>query len=909
MASEPTQYVFAFGERTDGDASMRSLLGGKGANLAEMARIGLPVPPGFTISTDVCRWHYDSDGDYPPGFADALREQLAAVERAQGKRFGDPADPLLVSVRSGARESMPGMMDTILNLGLNDETVQGLASTTGDARFAHDCYRRFIHLYGGIVLGVGPESESAPDPFEDMLDCLKRDAGVDGDADLDAHLLARLVAGYKELVAARLGIPFPQDVDDQLWGAIGAVFGSWTNERAVLYRQRYGIPRSWGTAVNIQAMVFGNRRGNSATGVAFTRDPANGVPTLYGEYLPNAQGEDVVAGVRTPRPITELATDMPRIYQELRSVRDILEGHFRDMQDFEFTIDDERLYLLQTRSGKRTGLAAVRIAVDMHAEGLLDEAAALMRIPADSIDSLLAPTFETRALGDAAPVARGLPAGPGAATGRIVFTPEEADRLAGRGERLILCRTKTSPEDLKGMLAAEGILTTRGGVSSHAALVARQLGKVCVCGASEIAIDYAEGTLTAAGRVLRAGDAISLDGTTGAVYPGEIATFPSDVRRVLAGEMSPDDSTWYQLYQTVMSWADAHRRIAVRANADTPAMARDAVGYGAEGIGLCRTEHMFFESDRIDAMRQMILAGDEAERRTALAKLLPYQRDDFRNLFVAMAGRPVTIRLLDPPLHEFLPAEPGVRRALAAKLGVPSSLVEERVGNLTEVNPMLGWRGCRLGILYPEITETQARAIFEAATAARGEGIGVRPEIMVPLVGFREELADQAAIIHRVAEQVAERTGTMVGYQVGTMIEVPRAALTADEIAREAEFFSFGTNDLTQMTLGLSRDDMGGFFDRYMEKEIYAANPFARIDESGVGRLITEAVRLGRSTQPDLKIGICGEHGGDPASIAFCEQAGLDYVSCSPLRVPVARLAAAQATLANRPTLWSAHDP
>ena len=909
MAIEPTQYVFAFGERTDGDASMRNLLGGKGANLAEMARIGLPVPPGFTLSTDVCRWHYESDGDYPPGFAAALGEQLAAVERAQGKRFGDPADPLLVSVRSGARESMPGMMDTILNLGLNDETVQGLASTTGDARFAHDCYRRFIHLYAGIVLGVGPESESAPDPFEEMLDGLKRDAGVDEDADLDAHLLARLVADYKELVAARLGTPFPQDVDDQLWGAIGAVFGSWTNERAVLYRQRYGIPRSWGTAVNVQAMVFGNRRGNSATGVAFTRDPANGAPTLYGEYLLNAQGEDVVAGVRTPRPIVELATDMPGIYRELQSVRETLEGHFRDMQDIEFTIDDERLYLLQTRSGKRTGLAAVRIAVDMHAEGLLDEAASLMRIPADSIDSLLAPTFETRALGNAVPVAKGLPAGPGAASGRIVFTPQDADRLASQGERLILCRTKTSPEDLKGMLAAEGILTTRGGVSSHAALVARQLGKVCVCGASEIAIDYAEGTLTTAGRVLRAGDAISLDGTTGAVYPGEIATSPSDVRRVLAGEMSPDDSTWYQLYQTVMSWADAHRRVAVRANADTPAMARDAVGYGAEGIGLCRTEHMFFESDRIDAMRQMILAGDEAERRTALAKLLPYQRDDFRNLFVAMAGRPVTIRLLDPPLHEFLPAEPGVRRALAAKLGVPASLVEERVGNLTEVNPMLGWRGCRLGILYPEITETQARAIFEAATAARGEGIPVRPEIMVPLVGFREELADQAAIIHRVAEQVAERTGTIVDYQVGTMIEVPRAALTADEIAREAEFFSFGTNDLTQMTLGLSRDDMGGFFDRYMEKEIYAANPFARIDESGVGRLITEAVRLGRSTQPDLKIGICGEHGGDPASIAFCEQAGLDYVSCSPLRVPVARLAAAQATLANRPTLWSAHDP
>ena len=685
------------------------------------------------------------------------------------------------------------------------------------------------------------------------------------------------------------------------------MFGSWTNERAVLYRQRYGIPRAWGTAVNVQAMVFGNRRGNSATGVAFTRDPANGEKTLYGEYLLNAQGEDVVAGVRTPQPIEELATDMPQIYRDLESVGDTLEGHFHDMQDFEFTIDDERLYLLQTRSGKRTGLAAVRIAVEMHAEGLLDEAAALMRIPADSIDSLLAPTFEARALGNASPVAKGLPAGPGAASGRIVFTPEDADRLASLGERLILCRTKTSPEDLKGMLAAEGILTTRGGVSSHAALVARQLGKVCVCGASDIVIDYAEGTLSTASRVLRAGDAVSLDGTTGTVYAGEIATSPSEVRRVLGADMNPEDSTWYRLYQTVMSWADAQRRLAVRANADTPAMAQEAIRYGAEGIGLCRTEHMFFEADRIDAMRQMILAADEAERRAALAELLPYQRDDFANLFVAMAGRPVTIRLLDPPLHEFLPAEPEVRRALAAKLGVPVGLVEERVHNLTEVNPMLGWRGCRLGILYPEITETQTRAIFEAAIAAKGEGTPVRPEIMVPLVGFREELADQAAIIHRVAAQVMQRTGTKVDYQVGTMIEVPRAALTADEIARKAEFFSFGTNDLTQMTLGLSRDDMGGFFDRYVEKEIYAANPFARIDEPGVGRLITEAVRLGRSTREDLKIGICGEHGGDPASIAFCELAGLDYVSCSPLRVPVARLAAAQAALANRPTMWMAH--
>ena len=906
MADKRTQYVFAFGERTDGDATMRDVLGGKGANLAEMARIGLPVPPGFTISTDVCAWYYERDRSYPAGLAETVHEHVGVLEKALGKRFGAVSDPLLVSVRSGARESMPGMMDTILNLGLNDATVAGLATTTGDARFALDCYRRFIQMYAGVVLGVRAQSESAPDPFEELLDGFKRQAGVDEDGSLDAGALARLVEAYKRLVTERCGRAFPQDVHDQLWGAIGAVFGSWSNERAVIYRQRYGIPRYPGTAVNVQTMVFGNRLGNSATGVAFTRDPASGERNLYGEYLMNAQGEDVVAGTRTPKPIEDLATDMPAIYDELQTVCGKLEGHFRDMQDIEFTVDDDRLYLLQTRNGKRTGLAAVRIAVDLHAEGLLDQDAAMMKIPADSIDSLLAPTFDARALAKASPIARGLAAGPGAASGRIVFTPEDADRLSADGGRLILCRTKTNPEDLKGMIASEGILTTRGGVSSHAALVARQLGKVCVCGASDVVIDYAARTLTTAGRVFRAGDAISLDGTTGTVYAGEIATSASEVRRVLAGEMKPEDSTWHGLYQTVMSWADSRRRLGVRANADTPPMANDAVQYGAEGIGLCRTEHMFFESVRIDAMRQMILAGDEAERRSALDKLLPYQRDDFENLFLAMAGRPVTIRLLDPPLHEFLPSEPGVRRALAEKLGLSASLVEERVNNLTEVNPMLGWRGCRLGILYPEITETQARAIFEAAIAASGKGTPVRPEIMVPLIGFREELADQVSIIHRVAAEVAERCGAGVDYQVGTMIEVPRAALTADEIASQAEFFSFGTNDLTQMTLGLSRDDMGSFFDTYVDKEIYAANPFARLDEAGVGRLIGEAVRLGRSTRPDLKIGICGEHGGDPASIAFCERAGLDYVSCSPLRVPVARLAAAQAALANRPTMWTA---
>ena len=711
------RYVFAFGERTDGNANMREALGGKGANLAEMARIGLPVPPGFTISTEVCTHYYDHGQSYPDGLRDTVAESLAAVERQQGKRFGDSRDPLLVSVRSGARESMPGMMDTILNLGLNDATVEGLAALTGDRRFAYDCYRRFIHMYADVVLAVRAESEEAADPFEELLAAVKRQTGAVLDTDLDADALRTLIERYKALVERHVGKPFPQDVGDQLWGAIGAVFGSWSNDRAVLYRQRYGIPRSWGTAVNVQAMVFGNRGDESATGVAFTRNPATGEKTLYGEYLVNAQGEDVVAGVRTPKPIAELADDMPPMHDELEGVRTTLETHFRDMQDFEFTIEHGKLYMLQTRNGKRTGLAAVRIAVEMNDEGLLDRETALMKIPADSIDSLLAPAFDPEALVDASPIAHGLPAGPGAATGRIAFTSERAESETRRGTRVILCRTETSPEDLKGMLAADGILTSRGGVSSHAALVARQLGKVCVCGATEVVMDYAERTLTVGEVVLREGDAISLDGSTGTVYAGEIATSPSEVRRVLAGRMNATESDWYKLYQTVMAWSDACRDIKVRANADTPAMARDALDYGAEGIGLCRTEHMFFEGERIDDMRRMILAANEGERRAALAKLLPFQRQDFASLFEAMAGRPVTIRLLDPPLHEFLPVEADVRHALAEKLGVSPSVVEERVAELSEVNPMLGCRGCRLGILYPEITEMQSRAIFEAAVA------------------------------------------------------------------------------------------------------------------------------------------------------------------------------------------------
>ena len=894
--------VFAFGERTDGHAGMRDLLGGKGANLAEMARIGLPVPPGFTISTTVCAHYYDNKNTFSDGLREAVAHHLEALEAQQGKRFGEAANPLLVSVRSGARESMPGMMDTILNLGLNDRTVAGLAAQSGDERFAYDCYRRFIHMYGDVVLGIADDSASeggdGGDPFEALLAALKAEVGAEGDADLEARHLALLIDRYKGLVAARTGKPFPQDVGDQLWGAIGAVFGSWSNERAVLYRQRYGIPRSWGTAVNVQAMVFGNRGAGSATGVAFTRDPATGERVLYGEYLRNAQGEDVVAGLRTPKPIAALAEDMPRLHAELLAVRDKLETHFKDLQDFEFTIEAHKLYLLQTRTGKRTGLAAVRIAVEMHDEGLLERDVALMKIPADSIDALLAPTFDQRALADAVPLARGLPAGPGAASGRLVFTSEAADAATKRGQQVVLCRAETSPEDLKGMLAAQGILTSRGGVSSHAALVARQLGKVCVCGASDVTIDAAKGTLVVGTTTLREGDAISLDGFTGDVYGGEIATSPSEVRRVLAGAAPPQSSRWHGLYRTVMAWADDCRQIAVRSNVDTPQSAKEALDLGAEGIGLCRTEHMFFEEGRIDVMRRMILAASEEERRRALAELLPFQRHDFERLFEAMDGRPVTIRLLDPPLHEFVPRDAAAQRALAAQLGLAPDVVEERIHALSEVNPMLGCRGCRLGILHPEITEMQCCAIFEAATAAQRRGVQVGLEIMVPLVGFREELADQAAIVRRVAAETMAREGATVDYQVGTMIEVPRAALVADELAAEAEFFSFGTNDLTQMTLGLSRDDMNAFYDQYVQKEIYAANPFASIDETGVGRLIDEAVRRGRQRRKDLKIGICGEHGGDPPSIAFCQQAGLDYVSCSPPRVPVARLAAAQAALA-----------
>jgi pyruvate,orthophosphate dikinase len=896
------KYVFAFGGKTDGNASMRELLGGKGANLAEMASIGLPVPPGFTISTEVCNYFYAHKERYPISLARDVDSAIKQIEKQLGKKFGASGNPLLVSVRSGARDSMPGMMDTILNLGLNDETVEGLAAASGNSRFAWDCYRRFIQMYGDVVLGIQPKSEEEEDPFHQILDKVKHNLGVESDGDLTTGNLQDLVKRYKALIRKKTGKSFPQDVMEQLWGAIGAVFKSWKNPRAIIYRQQYGIPVEWGTAVNVQAMVFGNLGGTSATGVAFTRDPANGEKLFYGEYLINAQGEDVVAGVRTPHPIAFMEKELPDNYRDLEKVRTKLERHFKDMQDFEFTIEDGRLFILQTRNGKRTGLAAVRIAVEMQRERLMNQETALLKIPAESIDSLLVPVFDVKALKAAQVIGHGLPAGPGAATGRIAFTAAAAELEIKRGNKVVLCRTETSPDDLKGMLHSQGILTSRGGVSSHAALVARQLGKVCVCGAGDISINYERKTLTAGKVILKEGEYISIDGTTGAIYKGMIESADSEVKRVLEGSLRADKSYTYELFQTVMRWADRHRRLRIRTNADTPSMARQAVAFGAEGIGLCRTEHMFFEGNRIDFMRQMILAVDEVERRAALKKLLPFQKKDFVGLFRAMDGRPVTIRLLDPPLHEFLPHDDVVRRQLAEKLGVPLEFVIERIKALHEENPMLGCRGCRLGILHPEITEMQTRAIFEAAAQVlKGKKkIKVSPEIMIPLVGFKAELQDQLDIVHRVAQEVIHKRGVKIDYLVGTMVEVPRAAITADEIAEVADFFSFGTNDLTQTTLGLSRDDMGSFYDEYQKKEIYSQNPFASIDQSGVGKLMSLASGNGRQVKPDLKLGICGEHAGDPSSIDFCHRLGLDYVSCSPPRVPVARLAAAQATLKNK---------
>ena len=799
---------------------------------------------------------------------------------------------------------MPGMMDTILNLGMNDTTVDIIAAKSGNPKFAWDSYRRFLQMYGDVVMGVQKRPEEDHEPFESVIEGLKDEKYGNHhfpDTQLRTDDFKELVTRFKALIRERTGKDFPQVAKDQLWGSIGAVFGSWNNDRAIVYRRKYGIPHEWGTAVNVQTMVFGNMGETSATGVAFTRDPATGEKVFYGEYLINAQGEDVVAGVRTPIPVSQLSKEMPEAYQQLLKVRELLEKHFRDMQDLEFTIEDNRLYILQTRNGKRTGLAAIKIAVDMVKEKLISKEEALLRIPADSLSHVLAPIFDRESARNAVKIATGLPAGPGAASGRLVLRAEEAVLRAHRGERVLLVRIETSPEDLRGMIAAEGILTARGGVSSHAALVARQMGKVCVCGASELRIDYAKKTVTANGHVLKEGDFISIDGTAGSVFAGEVKSAPSEIVQVLVSKtLQPEKSANYADYALLMQWADKCRKLDIRTNSDTPEQVENAIGFGAEGIGLCRTEHMFFEGDRIDAMREMILARNADDRKKALAKLLPYQKEDFIAIFRKLEGLPATIRLLDPPLHEFLPHDHAQQNALASNLGIAQEEISKRVHELHEFNPMLGHRGCRLGIVYPEISEMQARAIFEAAAQVQSEGIKVRPEVMIPLVGFPKELRLQIEIVNRVAREVAKQHNTKLKYLVGTMIEIPRAALAAEQIAEDAEFFSFGTNDLTQTALGMSRDDSGSFLPAYLEHEIIAANPFASIDQEGVGELMKIARDRARKTRKGIKLGICGEHGGDPKSVKFCHAIGLDYVSCSPFRVPIARLAAAQAALEER---------
>jgi pyruvate,orthophosphate dikinase len=885
--ARPGKWVYRFGNgKADGRADMRDLLGGKGANLAEMSNLGLPVPPGFTITTEVCTYYYRNANSYPPALEAQVKAALADVEKQMGARFGSPDNPLLVSVRSGARVSMPGMMDTVLNLGLNDMTVEGLARRSGDARFAYDSYRRFIQMYGNVVLGIDHHL------FEETLELHKEDRGIALDTEMTAEDWKKIVEGYKARVDEELGKPFPQDPNQQLWGAIGAVFGSWMNQRAITYRRLHAIPEDWGTAVNVQAMVFGNMGQDCATGVAFTRNPSTGENAFYGEYLVNAQGEDVVAGIRTPQQITvagkraqnsdmpAMEEAMPAVFKQLLAVRDRLERHFRDMQDIEFTVQQGKLYMLQTRSGKRTASAALRIAVDMVREGLITRKQAIQRIDPASLEQLLHPTLDPKAPRHV--LARGLPASPGAASGRIAFHADEAEDRAAKGEKVILVRAETSPEDIHGMHAAQGILTTRGGMTSHAAVVARGMGRPCVTGAGELRIDAQARTLSVGRLTLKDGDTLTIDGGTGEVMQGEVPT----VQPQLSGD-----------FAALMAWVDEVRRLGVRANADTPTDARIARDFGAEGIGLCRTEHMFFEGERIVAMRQMILAEDAKGRRQALAKILPMQRSDFVELFRIMKGLPVTIRLLDPPLHEFLPHSDAEIAEVAKAAGIEPAQVRQRAAQLAESNPMLGHRGCRLAISYPEICEMQARAIFEAAVEAAAGGSPVVPEIMIPLAATKRELDILKAVIDRVAEQVAREKGAKLEYYVGTMIELPRAALRADEIAETAEFFSFGTNDLTQTCLGLSRDDSASFLDSYTRQGIFATDPFMSIDVAGVGELVRIGVARGRKTRKDLKLGVCGEHGGDPASVRFFREAGLDYVSCSPFRVPIARLAAAQAEL------------
>ncbi len=905
-----SKYLFSFGGgHADGNRDMGELLGGKGANLAEMSNLGLPVPPGFTISTDVCVWYYDHGLSFPPGLADEVLACLAKVERELGKRFGDSNNPLLLSVRSGARVSMPGMMDTVLNLGLNDETVQGIAKRSGNERFAWDAYRRFVQMYGDVVMGIGAEDEDGRCPFNVALDELKHKRKVTEDTDLTTDDLKQLVATFKDIVNKRTHMPFPENPLDQLWGAIGAVFSSWNNERAIAYRAMHQIPGRWGTAVTIMAMVYGNMGETSGTGVAFTRDPATGEKQFYGEYLMNAQGEDVVAGIRTPLPIEHLKKSSPKAWRELQRIQKLLERHYRDMQDLEFTIEDGRLFMLQCRNGKRTGFAAIRIATDMVREKLISKMEALMRIDPESLNQLLQPVFTAEKLASAERngsfISKGLPAGPGAASGQIVFSATTAVEWVKRGKQVILVRIETSPEDIKGMEAAKGILTARGGMTSHAALIARQMGKVCVAGASDLEIDYKKRKMRVLGKLYKEGDWLSLDGTSGRILAGQIETAPSEVMEALFGKGKRAEQKRrgrvYQAYKRLMSWADDVRTLDVRTNADQADQCKTAVAFGAQGIGLCRTEHMFFGPGKIEKMREMILADSTERREGALKALLPIQRKDFEGIFKAMEGRPVTIRTLDPPLHEFLPHEPAAIKIVAKDLGVRASVIKAKVEHLTELNPMLGHRGCRLGITFPEITRMQARAIFEAAcNVAKKTGIKPRPEVMIPLISAVEELRLQAAIVREVAEEVFSNKGIRIKYLLGTMIELPRAALTAKEIAEEAEFFSFGTNDLTQTTYGISRDDAGKFVPKYQELGVFPDDPFSSIDPAGVGRLMQIATMDGRATRPDLKLGICGEHGGEPRSIHFCHKLGLAYVSCSPYRIPIARLAAAQAVIAAR---------
>ncbi|HTR85289.1 MAG TPA: pyruvate, phosphate dikinase [Reyranella sp.] len=882
------KWVYSFGNgKAEGRAEMRNLLGGKGANLAEMSSLGLPVPPGFTVTTEVCTYYYANKESYPPELKSEVETALANVEKTVGGGFGDANNPLLVSVRSGARASMPGMMDTVLNLGLNDRTVLGLAKSSGDERFAWDSYRRFIQMYSNVVLDV------AHHYFEEALELKKEDLGAHMDTELKSDDWKSVVAEYKKIVEKRTGKPFPQEPREQLWGAIGAVFGSWMNQRAITYRRLHSIPESWGTAVNVQAMVFGNMGDDCATGVAFTRDPSTGTNLFYGEYLVNAQGEDVVAGIRTPQHLTvegkkaqnstEPAMEevMPEVFKQLAGVRQTLEKHYSDMQDIEFTVQRGKLYMLQTRNGTRTAKAALKIAVDMVKEGLIDRKEAVARIVPSSLDQLLHPTLDPKA--ERKVIAKGLPASPGAASGKVVFSADEAEKRAHDGEKVILVRRETSPEDIHGMHAAEGILTSTGGMTSHAAVVARGMGKPCVAGAGDVRIDARAGTLSVRGTTVKAGEQITLDGGTGEIMVGVVPT----VQPELSGD-----------FAELMKWADEVRTLGIRTNAETPTDAAQARKFGAEGIGLCRTEHMFFDGDRIVAVRQMILADDEKGRRAALAKIQPMQRQDFVELFEIMAGLPVTIRLLDPPLHEFLPKTDADMEVVAKDLGVDVKEIEARANKLHEFNPMLGHRGVRLGISYPEIYEMQARAIFEAvAEVQKKAGKTVIPEIMIPLIATKKELDLMKAVVDQVAAEVGQMSGQKLEYLVGTMIELPRAALRAGEIAESAEFFSFGTNDLTQTTFGLSRDDSASFLEKYQQRGILEHDPFASLDVEGVGELIEIGCERGRKVRPKLKVGICGEHGGDPASVFFCHKAGLDYVSCSPYRVPIARLAAAQAAL------------